>query len=56
MWLFRAYKNEKCYDLGEFFFEKTFTNHEELKTFSANHSYENKKKYPEYCSMYWKIK
>ena len=55
VWRFCAYKSEQDYDNGNHFFMKDFTDHTEMKTFSADHSYENKKLYPDYCSMYWNL-
>ena len=55
-WLFSAYKNEEDYENNNPFFEKTFSDFNKMKTFSAKHSYVNKDKYPEYCSDYIKNK
>lgn len=55
MWLFRAYESEAHYEKDDFFFERMFNDHTEMKVFSSNHSYNNRQKYPEYCSMYWRI-
>ena len=55
MWRFRAYESESYYERGEFFFEKMFNDHTEMKVFSSRHSYENRQKFPDYCSMYWRV-
>lgn len=47
VWIFIAYKEE-----GLPFFSKLFTNHTELKLFSAKHSAEWKDKCKEYTSTY----
>lgn len=58
-WLFLAYKNdpnelENEYPQTPYFF-KVFYDHAEMKTFSGNHSAEEKIKYPNYVSNYFKI-
>jgi len=52
-WIFMAYKNE---DDEIPYFKKEFHSHIMLKNFSAKHSAIEKKKYPDYCSDYIKIK
>jgi hypothetical protein len=52
-WLFKAYHNEADYRLNKHYFEKVFNDFNEMKTFSAKHSYESKN--PNYVSMYNKI-
>ena len=47
MWRFRAYESETHYKRDDFFFEKMFADHTEMKVFSSRHSYENKDKYPD---------
>ena len=54
-WCFRAYESDAHYKKNDFFFERMFNDHTEMKDFSSKHSYNNKQKYPEYCSMYWRI-
>lgn len=54
-WRFRAYESDDHYKRDDFFFEKIFTDHGEMKTFSAKHSFENEQKFPNYCSMYWLV-
>lgn len=55
VWRFSAYKSEEEYDKGEPYFTKDFLNFNKMKDYSSAHSYLEKDKYPEYCSMYWKI-
>ena len=55
MWRFRAYESEAHYEKDNFFFERMFNDHTKMKVFSSNHSYNNRQKYPEYCSMYWRV-
>ena len=43
MWRFCAYKSEKY-----------FTDHTEMKVFSAKHSASEKPRFPNYVSMYWR--
>jgi len=56
MWRFCAYKTEKDYESGKHYFVKDFLDHTEMKVFSGKHSAKEKSLYPDYCSMYWKIK
>lgn len=55
VWRFCAYKTEKDYENGEYYFIKDFLDHTKMKIFSEEHSAKEKPLYPEYCSMYWKI-
>jgi hypothetical protein len=54
-WVFRAYEDGEYYKWGMHFFERVFYDHTKLKVFSAEHSYKNKDKYPDYVSTYWRI-
>jgi hypothetical protein len=54
MWRFCAYKSEKDYECGVHYFEKYFTDHTEMKVFSAKHSSTEKPSNPNYVSMYWR--
>ena len=55
VWRFRAYESEAHYEKDDFFFERMFNDHTKMKVFSSKHSYNNRQKYPEYCSMYWRV-
>lgn len=50
-WIFKAFKTQQD---ATPYFTKEFTNHSVMKTFSANHSFKEKKKYPNYYSDYLK--
>ena len=52
---FTAYKSEKDYENGKFFFMKDFDNHNELKLFSALFSYNHKNRFKKLISTYHKI-
>lgn len=52
VWVFRAYTTEQAYRTERFFDEKEFTDHTEMKVFSAKHSAEHKRIYPNYVSNY----
>lgn len=54
MWRFCAYKSENDYERGVHYFEKYFTDHTEMKNFSAKHSAREKPRNPNYVSMYWR--
>jgi hypothetical protein len=54
-WQFFAYKSEKDYEEGNYYFRKIFDDHAEMKMFSARHSAYDKKLYPNYCSTYEKV-
>jgi hypothetical protein len=56
IWRFCAYKTKKDYDNGKYYFVKDFLDHTKMKIFSGEHSAKEKSFYPDYCSMYWKIK
>lgn len=55
-WLFSAFENDSKYKNNEPFYSKVFFDHAEMKTFSTKHSFENKSKFPNYVSNYWKYK
>jgi len=55
MWRFCAYKTENDYESGDHYFMKDFLCHTKMKKFSAKHSAKEKPRYPDYCSMYWKV-
>jgi hypothetical protein len=55
MWRFCAYKTEKAYESGDYYFIKDFLDHTKMKVFSAKHSAKEKPRHVYYCSMYWKI-
>lgn len=55
LWRFCAYKSEKDYESGNYFFMRDFLDHAEMKVFSGRHSVKQMSSYPGYCSMYWKI-
>lgn len=52
IWVFSAYASEEDYKNKKSFYEKEFVDHTTMKVFSAKHSAENKKEYPEYVSDY----
>lgn len=54
MWRFCAYKSENDCKRGVHYFEKYFTDHTEMKVFSAKHSASEKPRFPNYVSMYWR--
>lgn len=54
-YLFCAYKSNNHYEVNEPYFAKIFTDHTEMKVYSANHGSKGKEKYPDYVSMYWKV-
>lgn len=53
-YLFMAYKTEEDYANNPYMF-KVFKDFDKMKTFSANHSFKEKKKYLDYCSTYFKF-
>ena len=53
-WVFMAYETEENYPDFPYFY-KVFKNHEKLKVFSGEHSFEERKKFPNYCSSYFKF-
>lgn len=55
VWRFCAYKTEKDYENGEYYFVKDFIDHTEMKEFSGVHSARDKTYNPNYCSNYWRI-
>lgn len=54
-YLFCAYKSNNDYEEKIPYFAKIFTDHTEMKVYSANHGSNEKEKYPDYVSMYWKV-
>jgi hypothetical protein len=55
-WCFRAFTTQQAYRSGRFFDEHFFTDHAEMKVFSAEHSAKYKPTYPNYCSTYFDVK
>ena len=55
LWRFCAYKTQENEKIGKHYFIKDFLDHGEMKEFSGEHAFKEKKLYKDYCSMYWRI-
>ena len=55
VWSFCAYKSKIDYESGNYYFVRDFFDHNEMKTFSVEHSTKERISNSNYCSMYWVI-